>query len=116
MKIGTYQALSTRRAQLPSLLPVRGHQAACVTDARRNNPAVVAFDFWRAFFAPQPVRADLPRGSSNPAGLFFVGSWSLTGGHLEACRWRLSGGLALPASEVCTPTVVCLFPMTHPAS
>ena len=70
MKIETYQALSTRRAQLPSLLPVRGHQAACVTDARRNNPAVVAFDFWRAFFAPQPVRADLPRGSSNPAGFF----------------------------------------------
>lgn len=102
MKIETYQALSTRRAQLPSLLPVRGHQAACVTDARRNNPAVVAFDFWRAFFAPQPVRADLPRGSSNPAGFFC--------GLLEPHR-RPSRGLPLETvRRACPARVRGLYP------
>ena len=45
-------------------------------DARRNNPALVAFDMWRAF-APQPCAPICPAVRAIPRG-FFCGPWRLS--------------------------------------
>jgi hypothetical protein len=67
---------------------------------------------WRAFFAPQPGRADLPRGSSNPAGLFL---WApgASPAALSRPRGYQAGFLARPRRGL-YPVRSLFVPMTHP--